>query len=304
MGWKVLLSFIFILIVVSLLVLYWFIPLGTIEYGLNSPGHSNFSLSSSGNESMQFYQSMRYPDSRISYMIDKCPLKKMEEMERAFETVSDQTILNFYPVGSNEEISVTCDSKTKVEGGLFIAGEGGPVNITRSDKFNVIHKGGILLIRESKCENPNIGTHELLHALGFDHSKNPDNIMYNVSKCSQTIGEDTINLLNYLYSFPSQPDLSFENVSAFMRGRYLDLNMTIRNNGLKDSEEAEILVYAGDKLIKEIELEALEIGHGRVIVLTNIFTLKRNIDELRFFIESGFEELDKANNIVTLEIKK
>jgi len=304
MGLKAVLGFIFILVVVSLLVLYWFIPLENIEYGLDSPGHSNFTLNTLDNETMQFYQNMRYPDSRISYGIDNCPLKKIDEMKRAFESISDQTVLDFYPVGSDEEISVTCESKNKVEEGLFIAGEGGPVNITKSDKFNVIHKGSILLIRESKCENPNIGIHELLHALGFDHSNNPNNVMYGVSRCGQTIGQDTINLLNYLYSFPSQPDLVFEDVSASMHGRYLDLNMTIRNNGLRGSEEAEILIYTDDKLIKEIELEPIEIGHGRIIVFTNLFTLKRNIDELKFFIDSDFPELDKDNNQVILEIKK
>ena len=59
--------------------------------------------------------------------------------------------------------------------GLFIAGEGGPSNITKSGDFSVITHGSILLIKESKCERPNIAIHELLHALGFDHSENPNN---------------------------------------------------------------------------------------------------------------------------------
>ena len=304
MGWKTILSLIFILFVVALLVLYWFIPLETITYGIGSPTHSNFSLNSYDNQSMQFYKNMRYPGSDISYAIDNCPLKKMDEMKQAFEAISDKTVIDFYPVVGDEEISVTCDSKAKIEGGLFIAGEGGPTNITQSDRFNIIHKGSILLIRESKCPRPNIGIHELLHALGFDHSNNPNNVMYSVSKCDQTIGQDTINLLNFLYSFPSQPDLAFENVSASMRGRYLDVNITIRNNGLKDSEKTEIFIYADNKLIKEVDLDILKIGHGRIIVLTNIFILKKNIGELKFFIDSDFKELDKANNQVTLEIKK
>ncbi|GAI14097.1 unnamed protein product, partial [marine sediment metagenome] len=52
----------------------------------------------------------------------------------------------------------------------------------------------------------------------------------------------------------SYPDLSFENVSAVMNGRYLDTNMSIRNNGLKDSEKTKIEIYADGKLVKEIEL--------------------------------------------------
>jgi len=304
MRWSVVLSLIFIIFVVILLVLYWFVPLGTINYGTSSPGHSNFSLNALDSQSMQFYENMRYPNSEISYKIDNCPLKKSDEMIQAFEAVSNNTPMTFYPVSGDEEISVTCDSKARVEGGLFIAGEGGPSNITRSELFNVIHGGTILLIRESKCSSPNIGIHELLHALGFDHSNNPDNVMYSISKCSQTIGQDTVNLLNWLYSFPSQPDLTLENVSATMRGAYLDLNMTIRNNGLKDSEEAIVFVYADSKLAKEVEIDVLKIGHGRMILLNNVFLLKRNVDKLEFFIDYEFEELNKDNNEVTLEIKK
>jgi len=304
MWWKIILSLIFSLFVVGLLVLYWFIPLETVEYGMNSPGHSNFTLNTLDNQSMQFYENMRYASPNISYMIYKCPLKKKEEMKQAFGIISNQTIINFYSVNNDEEISVMCDSGTKVEGGLFIAGEGGPINITRSDRFNVIHKGSILLIRESKCANPNIGLHELLHTLGFDHSNNPNNIMYDISRCGQTIGQDTINLLNWLYSFPSQSDLAFENVSASMKGRYLDINIMIRNNGFKDSEKTKISIYAEGKFLKEVDLDALKVGHGRIIILNNIFILKKNIEELEFFIDSDFEELDKSNNQVILKIKK
>ena len=303
MWWKTILSLIFFLIVVVLLVFYWFVPFEEIEFKV-SPKNTNFTVNTSAGESMQFYENMRYPSSDISYRIRDCNLEKSDEMITAFKILEDQTILNFFPVTTNEEISISCEEKAKVEGGLFIAGEGGPVNITRSENFNVIHKGSILLIKESKCEEPNIGIHELLHVLGFDHSSNPDNIMYEVSKCNQRIGQDTINLLNSLYSFPSQPDLSFENVSASMKGRYIDLNMTIRNNGLKDSPNTSILIYADNKTLKEVEFGALEIGSGRILTLTNIFVLQRDINELEFVIDSNFKELNKVNNRIVLKIKK
>lgn len=304
MSWKTIFSLIFFLVVITLLLFYWFIPLEEINFEFSQPKNTNFTLNASLSENTQFYENMRYPSSDISYRIQDCPLKKSDDMKTAFNIIENKTLLNFYPVIANEEISVTCENKARVEGGLFIAGEGGPVNITRSENFNVIRKGGILLIRESKCENPNIGIHELFHALGFDHSTNPNNIMYEVSKCRQEIGQDTINLLNWLYSFPSQPDLSFENASASMKGRYLDVSVTIKNNGLKESKNTKIIIYADSKPLKEIELDPLEIGHGRIITLTNIFVLQRDIDELEFFINSDFEELNKDNNRITLEIKK
>lgn len=301
MGWKSVLGYFIAVFLVALLFFYWVFPLETIDFGTVSSRNSNFSLNSYGNNSMQFYGNMRYPSSDISYNIQGCALQKADEMERAFDIIENQTIINFYPVINNEEILVTCDSKAKFEGELFVAGEGGPINIIRAGNFNVIQKGVITLIRESKCENPNVGIHELLHALGFDHSENPNNIMYPVSKCSQTIGQDTLDLINWLYSFQSLPDLAFENISAAMRGRYLDLNFTMRNIGLKDSPGGTVEIYADGEIIKEIEFESLEIGHGRRILINNIFILQKKINELRFFIKTDFEELEKENNEAILK---
>ena len=85
-----------------------------------------------------------------------------------------------------------------------------------------------------------------------------------------------------------------------MSGRYLDLNLTIRNQGLADSPAAEIEVYADDKSVKKIGLESLKIGHGRLITVTNIFVFQKDVDELRFLIKTNFEELEKDNNEAVL----
>ncbi len=299
MGLKIFLSFLFFIFCIGSLIVYWFIPFGTTEFGTKS-SNSNFNVNQSGD--MQFYQNMRYSDSEISYNIYDCPLQKKNDMEKAFDIISNRSVLRFNSVDDGSEISVTCDSKNRIEDGLFIAGEGGPVNITQGDKFNVILKGKVLLIKESECEKPNIAIHELLHALGFAHSENPDYIMYYLGKCKQTIGQDQIDLINELYSTPSQPDLTLEKVSAVMHGKYLDVNISVRNNGLRDSMESKILIYADDELVKEIKLDALKIGYGRMISFSNLWIKQINVNKLDFFIDSGFPELEKNNNRISLEV--
>ena len=300
MGLKIFLSFLFFIFCIGSLIVYWFIPFGTIEFGTKS-SNSNFNVNQSGD--MQFYQNMRYSDSEISYNIYDCPLQKKNDMEKAFDIISNRSVLRFSSVDyGTSEISVTCDSKNRIEEGLFIAGEGGPSKIIKGNNFNVILRGEILLIRDSNCGNPNVALHELLHALGFNHSENSNNIMYPISKCKQTIGDDIFLLINKLYSTPSQPDLTFENVSAVMRGKYLDVNMSISNDGLKDSMESKIFIYADDKLVKELELEELKIGYGRIISLSNLFVKQININSLDFFIDYNFSELEKNNNRINLKL--
>jgi len=301
MNWKAIFGFIFLLIVVILLAVYWFIPLNSTDF-LVKTRETNFSLNT--NNDMQFYENMRFPEPRISYKIDDCTLQKEDDMKRAFEIVEELTILDFYPVGSEEEISVTCSSNNKLEGGMFIAGEGGPTNISKGDEFNVIFHGTILLIKDSTCSDPNVALHELFHVLGFNHSSNSNNLMYYISKCRQEISDDMIDLINELYSVPSYADLSFEDVSATMNGKYLNTNFTVRNYGLKDATSSKLKIYADGKEIKAIDITPVEIGYGRSISLSNVFISQLNVNELEFLIETSFPELDKENNKIILEIKK
>jgi hypothetical protein len=304
MKFSRILSLVFVILIINFLIIYWFIPSGKVEFEYES---YNFSLNNF-NESytnMQFYQNMRYKSPQISYRIYDCPLNKKYEMQRAFNILSNKSNLSFYPILGNEEISVTCDSKNYAasEKGLFVAGEGGPVNITKTKKFSVILEGKVLLIKESGCPRPNVALHELLHALGFNHSTNPKNIMFPISDCDQIIGDDLFNLINYIYSSPSYPDLSFENVSAVMHGKYLDINISLRNNGLQASEKAKLIITSGNSIVKEFYIDPLDIGYGSIIALSNVWIPKLNVKKLDLFIESDFKEISQENNQISLEIK-
>src|SRR4030065_2906540 len=115
MGRKSILTILFLLLVV-LLMAFYFIPFNTSNF--YSTGNNNFSITP-GSE-MQFYPNMRFPDPEISYKISNCPLQKQNDMKFAFEILENLTSLEFYSVGGNEEISVTCEERARVENGLFI----------------------------------------------------------------------------------------------------------------------------------------------------------------------------------------
>ncbi len=242
MSLRLILTFVFVLIMI-LLVIFYFIPFNVINFEAKS-GNYNFSIIQGENQ-MQFYPNMRFPDSDLSYKISDCPLQKIDDMEFAFDIMENLTSLRFNQVSNNEEISITCEEKIKINNRLFIAGEGGPTNITKAGDFYVIFNGEILLIRESECPKPNVALHELFHVLGFEHSINQENIMYNITNCDQTIGDDMTQLINKLYSVQNYPDLTFENVSAVMSGRFIDVNMTVFNIGLNDAEKSKIIIYLG-----------------------------------------------------------
>lgn len=301
MNFKLILTFIFVLIVI-LLMIFYFIPFGAINFVAKS-GNYNFSVIQTGNQ-MQFYPNMRFPDSEISYKISDCPLQKENDMEFAFEIMENLTPLKFYSAVNNEEISIGCDERNHFNGGLFIAGEGGPTNISKAGEFYVILNGEILLIRKSDCPKPNVALHELLHVLGFEHSTNQENIMYNITNCDQIIGEDMIQLIKKLYSVPSYPDLAFENVSAVMSGRFIDIDMTVMNIGLNNAGKSQIIIYADGNIIKEADLEPIGIGRGRIISMKNIWVSQININELDLIVKTDFDEINKENNKIKLEIKK
>src|SRR3989338_7845797 len=209
---ETILIIIFLIFIVSMLWIYWFTGFGDVQLSKPNIQDSNFSMNLTS-DNIQFYENLRYSDSKISYRIaDKCTLQKKADAERAFEILENKTILDFYPVNSNEELLISCEDRQKIKEDYFVAGEGGPVNISRAGQFNVIYTGQILLIRQSECPNPNIALHEIMHSLGFGHSSNKNNIMYEISECSQTLGDDIPRFIDELYSIPSKPDLAFEEV--------------------------------------------------------------------------------------------
>lgn len=301
MKTKKVVTLVLMLLALALLAVYWYFPSDPKDFSFNKNPSANFS--SKNNQTMQFYPNMRFLNKDISYHISEdCDIKKKSEMIWAFNNLEEQTSLNFYEINKDAEINVACEDMTKIENGMFIAGEGGPANVSLGTKFNTIMNGQILLLRTSECERPNIELHELLHALGFDHSNNTNNIMYPVSKCKQVIGEDIISEINRLYSIESLPDLEIDSASAFLNKRFLDANIIIKNQGLKDSNDFILSIYVNNKSIEKMNVEGIKVGYGRIINITNILVPQIKTDTLKFVLETESPELDKKNNYVTLNL--
>ncbi len=272
-----------------------------LEFSAN-PRNYDFNIGNDTSNSMQFYPNLRYQDKEITYRIHNCERKKLQDMKDAFDYIENLTILDFQEVDSGEEIYITCNETTRFVKNMFIAGEGGPTHTVRAGLYNVIFHGEILLISDSTCEKPNIAIHELLHALGFNHSNNPNNIMYPITNCKQTIGEEIPKLIDELYSIESLPDLAIETASAHKHGVYMDINVSIKNIGLNDANESIMNIISKDKIMRQIQVGKMEIGTGRLFTLTSLHLIRLVGDEIVISVDYPGRELDKENNNITLEI--
>jgi hypothetical protein len=254
-------------------------------------------------ESTQFHPNMRYPDSRIGYKLaDTCTTKKRSDFIEATEFLSRETILSFYE-STNPDILVSCSNIAPEpdDEGHFVAGEGGPTIIINASQFAVITLGKIALYRPETCDRPQVAIHELLHALGFDHNSNPDSLMYPVTNCDQTLDQEIKDQIRTLYSIPSAADLLVESVKANKTGRYLSVDVVIANHGLKDSDDSTLLIYAENSLIKDFELEDINIGSKKTLSITNI-KVPRNTETIKLAIETTEKEISRNNNEVQITL--
>ncbi len=229
-------------------------------------------------------------------------------MLEAFEIFSNKMgIISFYQgADRNADILVGCSNDyIEVGENLFAAGEGGPSRIINSSWFKVIEKGKISLYNDPQCDYPIVEVHELLHVFGFDHVSNPKSAMYNTSSCDQRITPDMISIINKLYSIEPLPDATVGKLCVIKRGKYLDFNITVLNNGLIDIENIFLDIVAEGKKVKQIDLDDIKIGSGRTLVVTNLKLPSVNIEVIDFVLDRDdiVAELDENNNLVQMTLQ-
>jgi len=255
-----------------------------------------------------FDKNLRFNHNNISYFIEaSCSNVRKSAMIEAFQIFQEKMeVISFYKVSSKEaDILVGCSENfIELEENIFVAGEGGPVEIINSTIFKIIQKGKIILYEDHYCEQPIVEIHELCHVFGFDHSLNPENIMYNTSNCNQKITQDMIEIIKQLYSIKPLPDARISELSAVKKGRYIDFNITVSNDGLTEIDEISLTLVADGKEIDTISLNYIGIGYMKTLSATNIRLPSMNIETIDFIIdyESKVEELNEENNIIQMTI--
>ncbi len=300
-------DFIFIFLIICLVVFAGFLFYDRVPISFEKSKSANFTSETPTNvvysKSEQFYPNMRFPDKIITYSIsDSCGIKRTSDALSAIDILEEKTILSFEP-SSEGEITISCsniapqsDDESKV-----IAGEGGPDKILNLSSFYLIESGKVALYKKEDCNTPNVATHEILHALGFDHNDNPKSIMYPVSDCSQTIDESIIDDIASLYSIPSRADLLIESATLTKDSIYLNLNITISNLGFKDTTNSKLIISSNGEEIKRFDLNNIDVGIKKKLTIENLKT-PRNTKTIDLLVEYLEEELSKENNKATITL--
>ncbi len=257
--------------------------------------------------SKQFYERMRYVDEEISYFIaSSCTSKNSDTMIQAMQNLENLTVLSFKEgTESKAELKILCSDVSPEAGeeNHFVAGEGGPSRILNSTLYSVILEGKIALYREESCPEPKVATHELLHALGFNHNNNSNSIMYPLLKCNQQIDKEIVSNIDKLYSVRSLPELVVYSTNATKSGRYLNFHIEILNQGLVFSENVKLEIYANDEFVESFDMGAIGIGSRKLLDVENL-KIPNSANKIEFKIDAQnlIEEIDEQNNGAVLQL--
>jgi len=245
---------------------------------------------------LQFFPNMRFDHNNISYAADSsCSTERVDKLKRAFSILQSKVeVISFFEETAKPDISVNCSNESiEEEMNTFIAGSGGAEGkIPFTGMFYIIPKGEVTLYEDINCDFPDVEVHEVLHVLGFNHSASQSSVMYPISSCKQVITSDITDELIRLYSIPALPDLYFENISGTKRGNYVNLNFSLKNQGLKDSGNLSVILYGNNKEIIRKEITSIEPGSGIIYSVQNIRT---SSNSLNMVVQNG-EELNERNN--------
>lgn len=231
---------------------------------------------------------------------------------RVWEEKTRGTI-SFEEVGSKDGAEIVISwfpSLTAIEGGRVV-GEGGPTRAVQTGgKYTLLAGGEIFLLpTDSKCVGVNRPVHEMGHVLGLGHAPpgHADIMFSKEVDCRQNITEVTMDAIEMLYREPALADLVITNVSSVRRGEYMDVNLTVRNVGLRDSVQTSLGFFVGGEIIESLTAPSFSVvpsispGGGISSKITNA-KLPKGAKEvtIRADWKGEVAESDEQNNEATV----
>ncbi|MFH1452241.1 MAG: matrixin family metalloprotease [archaeon] len=297
----------FVLIVLLIGYLYLNVPHDPVSLEVTNK-YEDYTINIDYGKTPVFMKNLRFNHDDISFFIEPtCPADRKNSMRKAFEIFHNQMkIISFYELTNEDaDILVGCsDDYIKIGETHFAAGEGGPSEIINTTNFKIIEKGKISLYKKSSCDYPIVEIHELCHVFGFDHTDNPLSAMYPVTDCNQRLTPDMVEIINELYSIESLPDARIKDIVAVKKGKYLDFNISVINEGLIDIENISLTIFSEEEKIDEFSLGEIKIGYSRSLIVTNVKLPSNNIEFIEFYVdyENKVRELDKENNFVKMSV--
>lgn len=308
-GKIILVIFVSAMLISSLVFMYQNFPQAPVEMKRGSVVSEEIAIIAYGATPV-FIKNLRFNHNNISYFIEReCIGVREDAMIEAFNIFEDKMdLISFYEVKDKfgADINIGCsDDYIELGENLFVAGEGGPSKIINTSVFKLIEKGKISLYNDPQCDYPIVELHELSHVFGFDHSDNPRSIMYNVSGCDQRITDDMIELIDKLYSIEPLADALISELTAVKKGKYLDFNITILNEGLIGIDSINLIVVADGKEVQLVDLGELDVGYGRTLKATNVKLPSRNVEKVDFILDADnvVRELNEENNFIQMIVK-
>jgi len=306
---RILNTIIIILLLVSSAFLFWTyynqLPSEQRQFLVSSNEELNVNAT---NQLSMFMENMRFDTNNISYSFAECNKKSQDKMKQAFQIVSNDTGNIYFYESQSAKIIIYCSQqKGEQRNTTFVAGEGGPNKVILLDLYPLIVDGKIYLYKqenEENCEYPVVELHELMHVFGFDHINKTNEILYPYVNCEQRITPDIINELKSLYAEKPKVDLTLQNLSAIMHGKYLNFNVTILNRGLISTTNVSLKVSSAEKTIETIEIDDLSPGISQIITVKNILVKTNNQDNITFKVTTNEEEYFYENNQLTANLQQ